>query len=64
MYFTIESFGNYCPNNWKEIADALNACANLLIKEDYDESDKRFILDRIWEDWCQGDYRIAPEPQF
>ena len=64
MYFNMESFGSYCPNNWQEIADALNEYAQAVIIEDDSESDKWFILDRLWEAWCAGDYRIAPEPQF
>ena len=64
MYFTIESFGSYCPNNWEEIADALNDYARSVIRDYDSKADRAFILDQIWERWCQGDYRIAPEPQF
>lgn len=65
MYFTMDSFGAYCPNNWQEIVDALNdyamACG---VTGDNTDIDDRCARDIIWERWCAGDYSIAPEPIF
>ncbi len=53
---TMDSFGSECPENWEEIADFLNA----LIEERGIENDPD-ELNRLWEDYCNGDIPGAPE---
>lgn len=52
-YFDMDSFGADRPTNWKAIADFLNEKANAMIGPDDDE---REAVEKIWEDFCAGDY--------
>ena len=59
-----ESFGANCPDNWEEVANALNeeierrATANGIDEDDMDSYDEdiieqmRDIAAQVWEDWC------------
>ena len=48
-YITEDSFGEYCPVNWQEIADYLNG----LIDEKGIAEDFEAVCD-LWEDYCSG----------
>lgn len=54
-----DSFGEYLPANWVEIANYLN---NLIeeqgIAEDYD------ACSELWEKYCNGDLKDAPHPEW
>lgn len=55
---TMDSFGSECPANWEEIADFLNA----IILERGIEDDHDAVND-LWEEYCNGDIKGAPEAQ-
>lgn len=55
---TMDSFGSMLPANWEEIAEFLNN----LIEERGIENDKD-ELDKLWEDYCNGDIPGAPEAE-
>ena len=58
-YITADSFGEYCPVNWPEIADALNAIIDERgIAEDFDASCE------LWEAYCNGEIAGIPAPQW
>ena len=69
-YITMDSFGDYCPVNWEEIADYLNARINKLIEEndgltdEYGELTEEGwdILAGQWESYCEGEFLDAPKP--
>ena len=73
-YITAESFGDEVPKNWEEIADylnekieaALNSNPGLYFEPGHDASglsaEGHDLLDKIWEDYCSGDYPDAPQP--
>lgn len=52
-YFTMDSFGSDCPENWEALCEFLNKKAAAIIGPDDDEREK---LDQIWEAFCAGDY--------
>ena len=53
---TMDSFGQFLPSNWEEIADFLNA----LIEEQGIEDDPDAV-NQLWENYCNGDIPGAPE---
>ena len=54
-YITVDSFGSYCPENWEEIADFLNAIIDERgISEDHD------AVNELWEAYCNGELEGAP----
>ena len=57
-YFNMDSFGSDLPANWEAICEYLNRKAEAMIGPDDDEKE---ITDRIWEDFCAGDYDEDPE---
>ena len=66
--FTQDSFGEYCPTNWQEIADWLNGTYESVIAHDPDsyetDEDKRELAENIWNDYCLGYLEHAPEAVF
>lgn len=68
MWFNRNTFGAYCPDNWREIADYLNDTARVCgVREDDGgelDLDEEYALDVIWERWSAGAYEDAPEPIF
>lgn len=58
-YITADSFGEYLPVNWREIADFLNAIMDERgIAEDFD------ACCDLWEDYCNGEIPDAPDQQW
>ena len=57
-YFTMDSFGCDLPANWAALCEFLNRKAAAMIGPDDDEKE---TTDRIWEDFCAGDYDDEPD---
>ena len=57
----VDSFGADCPENWEEIADFLNEIIRKEIREDMDYRDKDYVSEKVWEAYCNGDLKDAPE---
>lgn len=56
--YTVDSFGGNCPENWEEIADALNEKVNKLgIYFDRDAQDE------LWEEYWDGELPDTPVPK-
>ena len=66
-HYTMDSFGQDCPENWEEIADYLNSIIDeRLTPDEYGNitDDDYNIVCKIWEDYCNGDMPEAPKPIF
>lgn len=57
---TEDSFGAICPENWKNIATLLNEKITnkfaVLDKNGADDEEYRCEADKIWENYCNGNY--------
>lgn len=63
---TMDSFGDFCPTNWEEIASYLNDKIDAIIDSygdnaEYDP-DCADDIRRVWEDYCNGKFDDAPVP--
>ena len=56
-----DSFGSNCPKNWEEIADFLNEIIESRADGDYDVDDMNALSDEVWEQYCNGELKDAPE---
>ena len=74
-YITMDSFGDDLPNNWEEIAAFLNGIIEQTLEHTegafdngYDDTGLSFdgheIVNRIWENYCNGLLKNAPTPIF
>ena len=66
-HITMDSFGEYLPQNWQEIADYLNEIIDSRITPDEITGEitweDREIINQLWEDYCNGDRGgTAPDP--
>lgn len=60
--FDMDSFGQDCPTNWQEIADALNGFLDELAEDCTDKRDLRDEADALWAQyWSFGIYGV-PSP--
>jgi hypothetical protein len=64
-YIDMDSFGDYLPVNWKQIANALNEI--IITMNIYDEFGRvsmegREAIDNLWEQFCDGSLEGIPEP--
>jgi hypothetical protein len=58
-YITEDSFGEYCPANWQEIADYMNDIIDERgIAEDFD------AVCVLWEAYCSGDIPGVPAAEW
>lgn len=61
-YFTGESFGADCPENWQEIIDYLNRKIDELPDSIFEnEQDASDATEKIWDEYCSGHFADAPE---
>lgn len=62
LMITEDSFGSNCPNNWEEIATALNDKIMEKIESEKPETfeDAKEIVNAIWEDFCNGEMPDVP----
>jgi len=68
-HITMDSFGDFCPANWEEIANHLNAIIDAMpdiTDPDTGEltAEGREKIDALWEAYCAGDLPDAPAPVF
>ena len=65
-HITMDSFGDFCPANWEEIANFLNDRIDEIVAKYGDGAEYSFDceveLDRLWEDYCYGNLDGAPKP--
>lgn len=61
-YVDMDSFGQDCPDNWEEIAQALN---NEIDKLPYDGDKLSFadLVADLWERYCSNDPSLAELPR-
>ena len=62
---TVDSFGANCPQNWEEIADFLNEIIEEKIETDnLNDRDALDFSEELWEQYCMGNIKDAPEAIF
>ena len=64
-YINMDSFGDYLPVNWKQIADSLNEIIDTMeVFDDYGQvtTEGRETIDNLWEQYCDGSLDNVPEP--
>lgn len=65
-HVTMDSFGEFCPANWEQIAAYLNDKIDSII--DSYGADAEYSRDcaddivQVWEDYCNGKFADAPAP--
>lgn len=65
-HVTMDSFGDFCPENWEEIAAYLNDKIDAIIGKYGDDAEyDRECFDEVvhvWYDYCNGKFADAPRP--